>query len=58
MDVVFQVAMALHVECHPTYAVLQTKTREELADWVRAQLRECGFPTVAMGSSWGVLVDK
>lgn len=34
---------------------MQGKTREEIAEWVRGQLREMGFPTTPIGMSWGVL---
>lgn len=30
-------------------------TREEIAEWVRSNLRECGFPTHPQGLSWGAL---
>ena len=28
---------------------------ERVAEWVSSNLRQCGFPTHPMGSSWGVL---
>lgn len=34
------------------------KTNEEVAEWVRLQLSQCGIETVPMGMSWAVIVDK
>jgi hypothetical protein len=33
-------------------------TNEQLAEWVRAQLKGCGFPTKPVGASWGVLCEE
>jgi hypothetical protein len=34
----------------------QTKSNEEIANWVRHQLRECGFNVSGpVGMSWGIL---
>ena len=30
-------------------------TREQLAKWIARNLRDCGFDTEPIGSSWGVL---
>jgi len=34
---------------------LKAMTNEELATWIAKQLRECGYDTHPVGSSWGVL---
>jgi hypothetical protein len=34
---------------------MKGKTREEITAWVAHNLRECGFHTRPIGSSWGVL---
>jgi len=34
------------------------KSQEEIANWVSEQYRACGFDTVPMGASWGVLKDE
>ena len=34
---------------------MQRKSNEEIARWVAEQLRECGFDTTPVSSSWGVL---
>jgi hypothetical protein len=39
-------------------AHMHGKTNEEIAAWVSSNLKECGFPTYAVGSSWGVLNEK
>ena len=31
-------------------------TRDEAMEWVAYNLKECGFPTIQMGMSWGVLI--
>lgn len=33
------------------------KTKEQVAEWISGQLDQCGFKTIPMGMSWGVLVD-
>lgn len=47
IDIMFSVAL--------TSAEYKWKNREEHMEWVARQLKECGFPTIQMGSSWGVL---
>jgi hypothetical protein len=32
--------------------------REEFAEWVAKQLRDCGFDTRPSGCSWGVLKNE
>lgn len=34
---------------------MQNRSRDDIAAWVRHNLKECGFPTIAAGMSWGVL---
>jgi hypothetical protein len=48
IDIMFQVALMCAERMHD-------KSREEVAEWVAAQLRDCGFDTVPCGASWGVL---
>jgi len=48
VDIMFQVAFA-------AAGGGQGKSQEEIAAWVAGQLRDCGFPTTPVGSSWGVL---
>lgn len=33
------------------------KNREEIAEWIRIQLKALGYTVVPMGASYGVLVD-
>ena len=54
VDIVFSVGLAVHDDA--TFH-LQGKSREEVAAWIARQLMGCGFYTVPMGSSWGVLRD-
>ena len=51
IDILFEVAMTLNSSTFPDM------TREELAEWIRRQLKGCGFPTTPIGSSWGILDD-
>jgi hypothetical protein len=37
---------------------LQEMESEFLADWVRRQLKLCGFPTIPTGISYGILTEK
>lgn len=50
VDIMFEVAITIHT--HPSF---RAKTREEVAEWVAHQLKECGFETTPCGASWGVL---
>lgn len=54
IDITFQIALAMW-SCSNWF---KNKTEEEVCDWVREQLKECGFNTVPLGSSWGVLIDE
>jgi hypothetical protein len=36
----------------------QSKSYEEIAEYVAKNLRGCGFDTEPCGSSWGVLIDE
>jgi len=50
IDIVFDVG--LMVRSHPSF---RYKTEKDTAEWIASQLRQCGFDTQPMGSSWGVL---
>jgi hypothetical protein len=50
VDICFQIALTIKDS-----ESLQKMSNEELAAWVREQLNACGFPTTAIGMSWGVL---
>lgn len=39
-------------------ALMHGKSNEEVAAWVAENLRECGFPTKPVGSSWGILQES
>ena len=54
IDIIFQIALTMW-SCSNWF---ESKTQEEVCDWVREQLKECGFNTVPLGSSWGVLRDE
>jgi hypothetical protein len=49
IDIMFEIVMTLREHPH------MLEDREKLAEWVADQLRKCGYPTVPMGMSWGVL---
>lgn len=51
IDIMFDMALTLRESTD----WLKNADREEVAEWVAYQLRECGFDTQPMGSSWGVL---
>lgn len=50
VDIMFEIALGVHAS-----QTLQNLSREQLAEWVAKQLRECGFDTQPMGMSWGRL---
>jgi len=41
-----------------TKYTLYKQSNEKKAEWVADQLRACGFDTMPMGMSWGVLKDR
>lgn len=51
IDIVFEVALTIR----NSQRLKNHTTQDELAEWVAKQLRECGFDTKPVGSSWGVL---
>jgi hypothetical protein len=51
VDILFQCVITTHMEKKS----FKNKTVEEMAEWTARQLRECGFETVPLGSSWGHL---
>ena len=51
VDIIFDMVLILRENTE----WLKNTTREEAAEWAAHQLRECGFDTQPMGSSWGVL---
>lgn len=51
IDIAFQLAAVSADHWHG-------KSREEHMAWVADQLRACGFDTVPMGASWGVLKES
>ena len=58
IDIMFQVAQHSAVYfCNetPDWKDYYRNTQEKHMEWVADQLRQCGFDTVPMGSSWGVL---
>ncbi len=50
IDITFQMVLAATAD-----PVFCKKSNEDKALWVRTRLRECGFETVPVGSSWGQL---
>lgn len=49
----FEVGLLLH-----SGKYFKRKSREDIAEWIAKQLKECGFPTKPIGSSWGVLINS
>lgn len=54
INITFQIAF----EINNNQAYFKDKSQEEVAEWVAEQLRKCGYDTVPMGLSWGVLKDR
>lgn len=52
IDIMFQVSFMIHEDEH-----IQQKSREGLTDWIRLQLKECGFITQPEGASWARLKE-
>lgn len=54
IDICFQIGIVIS---DPTYN-MHEKTTEQRAEWIADQLRQCGYPTIPIGASWGVLQPK
>ena len=52
IDIMFQIGLTIHNDLW-----FQNKNNEEVCKWIRDQLKQCGFETVPLGSSWGVLKE-
>ena len=52
IDIMFEIALMIHN--HPYF---QDKNNEKICEWIRNQLKQCGFETIPLGSSWGVLKE-
>lgn len=57
IDIIFSVAQASYLmrRTLEEQSDYYKSIRDEHMEWVAKQLELCGFPTVQMGSSWGVL---
>ena len=53
IDICFQLVMTRHDPEFRTH--FDSLSREQVAEWVSTQLRDCGFDTAPCGMSWGVL---
>ncbi len=54
VDLCFELVFTA-VECHDYF---KDKTKVQIAEWVSGRLAGCGFPTVPVGMSWGMLLDE
>lgn len=50
IDIMFEIGLMIH-----NNEWFNEKSNEEIAEWIREQLKMCGFDTKPIGSSWGVL---
>lgn len=55
IDIMFQVAQFSAIYHGAKSESEYFERRDEHMEWVAKQLRGCGFDTVPMGASWGVL---
>ncbi len=57
IDIVFSVAQTSYLmrRTSEEQSDYYKSIRDEHMEWVTKQLELCGFPTIQMGSSWGVL---
>ena len=53
IDIMFQIALTIHNDIW-----FLNKNNEEVCEWIRNQLKKCGFETMPLGSSWGVLKEN
>lgn len=54
IDIMFEIGIMTHSDT-PEGDHLRGLDRDTYAEWIRHNLKECGFPTILMGMSWGVL---
>ena len=52
IDIMFQIGLMIHNNSY-----FKNKTNEEVCAWIRSQLEQCGFETMPLGSSWGILKE-
>lgn len=50
IDIMFQVGLTIHNE-----SFFSGLSDDEVAAWIREQLKQCGYEVVPMGASHGVL---
>ena len=50
IDIIFEIGLMIHDN-----EWFNGKSNEEVAEWIREQLKLCGFDTKPIVSSWGVL---
>ena len=50
IDIMFEIGLMIH-----NNEWFNEKSNEEVAEWIREQLKMCGFDTKPIGSSWGAL---
>lgn len=53
IDIMFDLVLSAH-----SWESFQSKSINEIAEWVASNLKECGFDTKPIGSSWGVLINN
>ena len=51
IDIMFQIGLTIH-----DHKFFKNKNQEEIAEWIRGQLNECGFKVEPVGTSHGVLI--
>ena len=57
VDIIFQIAQISAYHFGRSEKKYFSEKREEHMKWVAQQLRDCGFDTKPVGSSWGYLTD-
>jgi len=57
MNKLFSVWFQILLMVHSNRKYFEDQTSEEVAEWAIGQLKECGFITIPLGSSWGVLTE-
>ena len=53
IDIMFQIGLTIH-----DHKFFKNKNQEEIAEWIRGQLNECGFKVEPVGTSHGVLIRR
>jgi len=57
IDICFSLCISQLIDMKKYPEIWKNKSIPEVAEWITDQLKQCGFETFPIGSSWGVLIE-